>query len=164
MFPVACFGNEGHGGGPATAEQDGRDWHALGIFPLGGDRRTLGGADGEPGVGMSGRCLGLRRPHFASPVGEARWWIFGETLPPDVAIGGLGNVCEDAVARQRCESVGVCVLAGARSDAKEASLGIDGVELAVVAELHPGDVVTDGLDLPPWKAGDHHGHVGLAAS
>ena len=45
-------------------------------------------------------------------------------------------------------ALGLVFVAGARGDAEEAGLGVDGVEAAVVAELHPGDVVADGLDLP----------------
>ena len=54
-------------------------------------------------------------------------------------------------------------LRGAGGDAEESRFGVDGVEAAVGAELHPGDVVADGLDLPAGKRRDHHRHVRLAA-
>ena len=37
------------------------------------------------------------------------------------------------------------------------------MQAAVVAELHPGDVVTDRLHRPPGQGWDEHGHVGLTA-
>ena len=49
-------------------------------------------------------------------------------------------------------ALGLVVVGGAGGDAEEAGLGVDGVEAAVVAELHPGDVVADGLDLPARQA------------
>ena len=48
---------------------------------------------------------------------------------------------------------GLVFVARARRDAEEAGLGVDRVEAAVVAELHPGDVVADGLDLPARQVG-----------
>ena len=59
--------------------------------------------------------------------------------------------------------VRVGVVAGAGGHAEEPGLGVDGVEPAVVAELHPGDVVADRLDLPAREGRDHHRHVRLAA-
>ena len=58
---------------------------------------------------------------------------------------------------------GLVSLAGAGRDAEEAGLGVDRVEAAVVAELHPGDVVADRLDLPALERRDEHREVGLAA-
>ena len=47
---------------------------------------------------------------------------------------------------------------------KKPGLGVDGVEPAVVAELHPGDVVADRLDLPALQRRDQHREVGLATA
>ncbi len=52
---------------------------------------------------------------------------------------------------------------GAGRDAEEAELGVDRVEPAVLAESHPGDVVTDGLGAPARDGGLQHREVGLAA-
>src|SRR5690606_5813526 len=86
-----------------------------------------------------------------------------KALPPDVAVVGHGDVGEDAVRVEGGDGVRVRVVPGAGGHAEEAGLRVDRVEAAVVAELHPGDVVTDGLDLPARQARDEHGHVGLAA-
>src|SRR5699024_4683240 len=45
---------------------------------------------------------------------------------------------------------------------EEAGLGVDGPQSALVVETHPGDVVTDGLDLPSGDGRLEHGEVGLA--
>src|SRR5690349_6489849 len=54
VLPVEGFGHERHDAATTSAEQDGVDWNALGIFPLGRDRRTLLGRSGEARVGMRG--------------------------------------------------------------------------------------------------------------
>src|SRR5699024_6566978 len=54
-------------------------------------------------------------------------------------------------------------VAGARRDAEETEFGVDGVELTVGAEAHPGDVVTESLGLPAGDGRFDHGEVGLAA-
>ena len=89
--------------------------------------------------------------------------LAGHPLPPDVAVVGEGAVGEDRVALDRCHRVRVRLVARARSDAEETGLGIDGVEAAVLAELHPGDVVTDRLHRPAGQGRDQHRQVGLAA-
>src|SRR5699024_7337059 len=53
---------------------------------------------------------------------------------------------------------------GAWSNAKEAKLGIDGAEDAVLVEAHPGNVITDTFDLVARQAGREHGQICLAAS
>ena len=117
-------------------------------------KRALGWAAGASASGVQSLAL---------PVDQVRGRLVGEALPPDVAVVGLGDVGEDAVGVERAHRVGVGLLAGAGGDAEEAGLGVDGVEPAVVAELHPGDVVADGLDLPARQRRDEHGHVRLAA-
>ena len=89
--------------------------------------------------------------------------LAGHPLPPDVAVVGLGAVGEDRVALDRVHRVRVGLVAGVRGDAEEAGLGVDRVEAAVLAELHPGDVVADRLDLPVGQGRDQHRQVGLAA-
>ena len=105
----------------------------------------------------------LGRPVLALPVGHVGRGLVGHALPPDVAVVGQRGVGEDAVAVEREDGVGVGVGVGARRDAEEAGLGVDGVEAAVGAELHPADVVADRLDLPALDGGDEHGQVRLAA-
>ena len=54
-------------------------------------------------------------------------------------------------------------IARAGRHAEEAGLRVDRVQAAVGADLHPGDVVADGLDLPARDGRLHHREVGLAA-
>ena len=125
-----------------------------GILAAGVVKRAFGCAAGSPHSGVQSlpcqsiRCAGrlLRHP-----------------LPPDVAVVGLRAVGEDRVRADRRHRVRVGLLAGARRDAEEAGLRVDRVQPAVVAELHPGDVVADRLDLPARDRGDQHREVGLAA-
>ena len=88
--------------------------------------------------------------------------LVGQALPPHITVIGERDVGEDAVGVERLHSVGIGVHAGAGSDAKESGLGVDGVEASVLAEAHPRDVVTDGLDGPAGHRRLQHGEVGLA--
>ena len=88
---------------------------------------------------------------------------FAHVFPPDVAVVRLRHVREDAVAVEPAHRVRVRPLARPRRDAEEARLGVDRVELTVLAELHPTDVVADGLDPPAVEDGLHHREVRLAA-
>ena len=163
MGPVEGFGHERHGAGAAAAEQNGRDRHPLGVFPLRGNHRALARRNGEAGVGMGGGLAGARRPGPALPVGQVGGRDLGQALPPDVTVVGQGDVGEDAVGVQGGHRIAVGLVAGAGRHAEEARFGVDGVEAAVVSEPHPADVVADGLGLPARQGWLEHGHVGLAA-
>ena len=164
VLPVERLGDERDVGGPAAAEQDRRDRHAGRVLPLRSDRRALLGRSGEAGVGVGGRGAGLGRPVVALPVDQVGRDVSSvrpshQTSPSSV----FATLVKMQLAWSVFERVGVGPLAGAGGDAEEAGLGVDGVQPAVVAELHPGDVVADRLDLPTGQRRDEHGHVGLAA-
>ncbi len=137
--------------------------HAGRVVVLGRRRRALADRRREAGVGVGGGRVGLGRPFVAAPVDGVLGRLAGQALPPHVAVVGLGAVGEHRVARDGVDRVGVGARARARGHAEEAGLGVDRVELAVGAELHPGDVVADRLDLPVGQRRHEHGQVGLAA-
>ncbi len=149
-------------GGAAAAEEDGVDRHALGVFPLLGDHRALAGGRGEAGVGMRGRAARLGRPVAAHPV-DGVLGRGAHLLPPHVAVVGQRDVGVDAVGGERLHGVEVRLVRRARRHAEEARLRVDGIEPPVGAELHPADVIADGLRLPALDGRRQHGEVGLAA-
>ena len=111
---------------------------------------------------MRRRTAGSRRPATAHPVdGVLR--RLAHLLPPHIAVIGQRHVGIDAVGVERFHGVEIRLGRGAWRHAEEAGLGIDGVEPAVLAELHPADVVADGLGLPAGNGRHQHGEVGLAA-
>ena len=112
---------------------------------------------------MSRRGVGLRGPVAPAPIDRVGRRLRRQALPPHVAVIRLGAVGEDRVAADRVDRVRVRDRARARGDAEEARLGVDRVQLAILAELHPGDVVADRLDLPVGKRRDQHREVRLAA-
>ncbi|MCY1223205.1 hypothetical protein D9M72_353180 [compost metagenome] len=113
---------------------------------------------------MGGRLVRIRRPGVALPVGQVRRGFLGHALPPDAAVVREGDVGEDAVALgDGAHGVGVGAPAGARGDAEQAGLRVGGAQLAFLADPHPGDVVTKGLNLPALDGGVKQGEVGLAA-
>ena len=112
---------------------------------------------------MGGGGGGRGRPVLAAPVDQVCRRFLGEPFPPDVTLVGGGHVGEDRVVAERGDGVGVGMGAGARGDAEHAELGVDGAQAPVGAELHPADVVADGLGLPARDRRHHHGQVGLAA-
>ena len=164
VLPVAGLGDQRHRGLAAAAEQDRRDRHALRVVPLRRQRRALRDRGAVARVRV--RRLGFRLPQdpvVALPVDQVVGLAL-QALPPHVAVVGLGDVGEDGVARRDgLHRVGVGVPVGARRDAEEAELGVDGVEPAVLAEPHPGDVVADGLGAPAGDGRLQHREVGLAA-
>ena len=70
VLPVVGLGDERDRRAPAAAEHDRRDRHAVGVLPLGGDRRALRGRRREAGVGVGGRGLDLRVPRRCP---SSRW-------------------------------------------------------------------------------------------
>ena len=84
-------------------------------------------------------------------------------LPPHIAIVGQRDVGIDAVGGERLHGVGVGIVRGAGRHAEEAGLRIDGVKPPILAELHPANVVADGLGLPAGNGRVDHGEIGLAA-
>ncbi len=114
---------------------------------------------------MGGRGADTGIPVVALPVDRVCGRLLGHPLPPDVPIVGQGAVGEDAVLLHGLHGVGIGVIVGARRHAEVPVLGVDGIELAIVLGLDPGDVVADGGDLPAIEGlgRDQHGEVGLAA-
>jgi hypothetical protein len=102
---------------------------------------------------MGGELLGVGRPVVALPVDEMRRGGNAHALPPDIAVVRQGDVCEDGVLLNAQHRVGVTLHRGARYDAEETGLGIDGVKPPVLSEVHPGDIVADGLHLPAGMVG-----------
>ncbi len=95
--------------------------------------------------------------------------ILSELLPPNSVIGVIeSNVCEDSAFLSASESVVVrlCICSG--SNAEEAVLRVDSVESAVLAGLHPSDIVADCeyliAVLLVSLRGNEHSEVGLTAS
>src|SRR5262249_11403009 len=66
---------------------------------------------------------------------------------------------------ERRHHVGIGVYPCSRCDTKKASLGINGVQVSVCADVHPGDIVADGPDFVTllFERRDQHGEVCLAA-
>ena len=168
MLPTASFRDQRHGIGPPTAEKNGRNGHAFGVFPLTRDAGGLRSRHGEASIGMGGRLAGIGIPSFATPIGETFRRLFGERFPPHILCPGfalrVGHIREEAVARQRGQSIRVGLLRSAWGDSEKSGLGVDGVKLPVIAEAHPSDVVAHGLYFPARQARHHHRHIRLAAS
>ena len=162
MLPVERLAHQRHDGRASPAEQERVDRHAGRVVPLGRDHRALGGRDAKARVRVRGRARRRGRPVAALPVDQVARHVVGHALPPDVPVVGQCAVCEDRVAVDRVHRVGVRLLARAGRHAEEPRLGVDRVEAAVGAELHPRDVVADRLDLPPRQGRDQHRQIGLA--
>ncbi len=161
VLPGEGFVDQWHAGGAAAAEKNRGDRHALGILPFRSDHRALPGGRGKAGVGMGGLAARFGIPGPAHPVAECLGG-FGHFLPPDVIIAGEGAIGENAVARDRLHGVGIREITGAGGDAEKSGLRIDGIEAAIVAPLHPGDVVANGFDLPAGQRGIEHGQIRFA--
>lgn len=109
----------------------------------------------------------FRGPSVSPPVEAFGGRLVGHALPPHAAVRGERHVGENGVLAQGRHGVRVGFVAGSWSDAKEAGLGVDGVEASIGVRLDPGDVVAHGPDFPPLPrvvlGRNEHGEVGLAA-
>ena len=112
--PVEGFVNQRYGGGPAAAEDEGRDGYAGRVLPVRVDGGALVGRRGEAGVGMGRLAAGFavrRCPVLALPVDAVGRGFLGHAFPPDVAVIGEGDIGEDDVLLQGRHGVEVGLLA-----------------------------------------------------
>ena len=163
--PVESLEDERDGVGAAAAEDDGADGHALRQVGFGGQHGVVYHGDAEAAVGVGSLLLRLGGPPVAAPIQALGRRGAILALPPHVQVGRQRHVGVNRVARNHLDRVGIGLRVRAGDHAEVAGLGVDGVEPAVRAGFHPGDVVADGGDLPALETGrrNHHGEVGLAA-
>ena len=164
VLPVVRFGHQRHRGLATTAEQDCRNRDAVGVLPFRSRGGHVGNRGAEARVRVGCRGRGLRSPVVALPVGQVGRGFVGLAFPPHGVVIGEGNVGEDVAASVDCYHCGrVGRVAGAGSNAEQAVFGVDRVELTVVAEAHPGDVIAEGLSLPTGDGRRDHCEVRLTA-
>ena len=169
VVPIAGLVHQGRGLGAAAAEDDGGNRHAFALVELSADAGAVLGGSGEAAVGMGALLLGgLAIPGLAGPIQSVLGRILVQAFPPHgVVVQVVGHVGEDGALLGGNQSVGVGLHVGAGGHAEEAVLGVDGVQLAIGALAHPGDVVAHGPNLVALIAvafrRDEHGQVGLAA-
>ena len=168
--PVEGLVDQRHRRRAAATENKGTDRHAIGIFPLRVDGRTLLRGRSEPRVRMRGLGSGgfrdFRRPDFPLPIGRRRRRLRGHTFPPDAPAGSQRNIGEDGILRERGHRVGIGLVRRAGGYTEETSLGIDRAQAPLSIGLDPRDIVADGPDLPAlflkMRGRDEHGEVRLA--
>ena len=97
------------------------------------------------------------------PVGEAFGGLFRHALPPHIALRRHRHIGEDGLRGEHVHGDGVGADTSARCDTKESRLGVDGAKAPVCSRCQPGDVITQGFDLPPGEGGLHHRKVCFAA-
>ena len=148
VLPVERFRYERHDIRAASAEENGIDRNAFGIFPFLCDDGTLFGRRGEAGIGVSCRAAGLRIPWPPQPVDQLSRFLVRHAFPPDVAVGRDGAIGENRILRDRQHRVRIRLHAGSGRDAEESGFRIDGIKPPIRTELHPRNVVADGFDFP----------------
>jgi hypothetical protein len=135
VVPVEGLVHQRHGGGATAAEDEGRDRHAGGIFPVRSiDGHWLAGAVKREFGWAALRPVSLaicRRPVLALPVDQVRRRFLGHAFPPHIAVVGQRDVGEDDVFFQRGHGVEVGLFSRCRGDAEEARFRVDGVERVV---------------------------------
>ena len=164
LVQLRAWVTSGNRGLAAAAEQDRGELHAVRAEVLLGQHVDLRDRGAEAGVRVGCGLVRIRSPGVALPVGQVRRDLVGHALPPHTAVVREGDVGEDAVALgDGAHGVGVGAPAGARGDAEQAGLRVGGAQFAFLADPHPGDVVTEGFDLPALDGRIQQGEVGLAA-
>ena len=163
VLPAERLSHQRDNASPAATEKDGVDRHAVWVLPLRGNDRALACRSGEAGIGMSCFARRSRSPRTTQPVDQFRRFFRRHPFPPYVAVGSHRTVGEDGILRGGEHRIPVRLHARSGSHAEESILGIDRIEAAIGAELHPSDIVADGFDFPPRYSRDHHRQVRLAA-
>ncbi len=172
VVPVKALVNQGSGLGAAAAEHHSGDRHAVGVVELLGQAGAVHSGSSEAAVGMSqlaavGGVL-LAVDGNTGPLLSVLGRILVQAFPPhSVVVQVMGNVGEDGALHGGVQSVGVGLLVGAGGNAEEAVFGVDGVQTAVLTNVHPGDIVANGPHFVALLGVDfgrnQHGQVGLAA-
>ena len=140
--------------------------HAVSLF-------DVGSSTGLFRIGTAKRLFGCAAFSFESGVQSIPFPIQiacagGGAIfafPPDIAVVGQRDIGVERVALDRFHRVRIRFVTGPGNHAEIAVLRIDGVEPAILADLHPGDVVADRRDLPALEMGgrNEHGEIRLAA-
>ena len=166
FFPAGRFDHQRHRVAAPRAENKRRNRHAVGVVPLGIERRAARCRDREPRVGVRRLAPAPRAPRLALPVGEMRRRLLGHAFPPDVAIIGERDIGKDHVALERLHRVGIRFVRRPGSNAEVSGFRIDRVKPAVGMGLDPRDIVPDSRDLPSVEAvrRNEHREIRLAAS
>ncbi len=168
VVPIAGLIDQGRALGAAAAEDDGRQGHSIGILPVIRDAGAILRGRGKAGIGMGDLGVGAVIMRLAGPVQQALGRLLGETLPPDGLVDGIQrHIGEDRIASGAGQSIGIAVGIGAGGNAEEAGLRVDGIELAVLANTQPCNIVAQRPDMITLLGkiirGGHHGQIGLAA-
>lgn len=148
--PVEGLIDEWHDAAAAATENKGRDRHALWVIVGGIDRWALTDRRRETRIRMRRLAPTVRRPVLLLPIDQMGGWLLGHSFPPDVAVVGQGNVGEDGVGADRLDGVGIAFVVGPRCHAEEPCLWVDGVNLAAVVGLDPGDIVAHRRHFPAF--------------
>ena len=115
---------------------------------------------------MRGIFPTVRNPWLPFPVDQVwrRWIVF--SFPPDIPVRCAGHIGEDSIPGDRFHCIGIRFFVRSRSHAKITIFWIDRMEPTIRTWFHPGDVIPDGSDLPPFVRirWNHHGKVRLPTS
>ena len=106
-----------------------------------------------------------RYPGLPRPIGQNRRRDLGHPLPPHITLRRLSNISENRIALNCLHTIRIRLRTGARGNAEIPRFRIDSVKMSVLARLDPGNILTDGFDLPAVKTFRWHQHrkIRLAA-
>src|SRR6187455_2578238 len=91
-------------------------------------------------------------PRTASPIESPGWRIIALAFPPDIAIRRERDVRVNRIALDDLHGIRVRFYVCPRRHSEISEFGIDGIKPAILARLHPGDVVADRPDFPTLEA------------
>ena len=116
---------------------------------------------------MRGRGFTIRCPVIPAPVYGVIGRITIHAFPPNVTVIGQGYVGEDAVLLDGFHRARVGFVGGAGRNAEVTGFRIDGIQVAIITRLDPGNIITDRRDLPAlllvmFGRNDHR-EIGFAA-
>ena len=163
VIPAHCFVNKRNSRRTASSEQECGNRNSVRIFPFVGNRRAVGSFCSEAGIRMSRFFCGSFCPDITFPVDQFFARFGFHTFPPDITVFGQSHVGENGVFFDGVHGVRVRAHGCSGGNAEESGFGVDGVETSVFAELHPGNIISDGFDFPAGDGRNQHGQVCFSA-
>ena len=157
VLPVKRFIYQRGHSGSSSSKYERRYRHAFRRFPFRRNAWRLARRHGVPRIRMRRRAFGWI-PRLALPVGQPSWRIAANSFPPRLPLGSHRHVRKQRVLVQRSHHVLIGFHTRARSHPKKARFRIDGVQISVFADLHPGNIVSNGPDAIPLVLERRHHH------
>src|SRR5688572_18917550 len=149
--PVKGLVDQRDGSTSSAPENKSAYRHTVRIIPILVNHRILVSGRGETRVGMGCGFSTGGIILLAMPVDKIRWYLFGHSFPPHIAIRHHSNIRKDGVPCDRLHGVWIGFPIRTWRHTEISGFRIDGMQLSIFTWLYPGNIITNRCDLPPFE-------------